>query len=123
MPNYGVVQAGGVLTAIQPGDSIALFNAESPAAPPQASVAFCTGYSPGGGAPAPILFTIDFAAAPTDSLVIQGANQDIDANYQTLYTSTNRQHDFYADAGGFAFYRAKLVSQSAGGAVTVIAKR
>ncbi len=123
MPNYGIRQAGGVLTAIQPGDAFDLFLATEIITPPQASVAFCTGYSPGGGAPAAILFTIDFATAPTDVVEIQASNQDVDADYQTQYTSTSKQHDSYLDAAGFAFYRAKLTSQSAGGAVAVIAKR
>ncbi len=122
MPNYGVAQAGGVLTELQPGDSYALWNAETPAAGTP-SVAFATGYNPGGGGSKPITFQILFAAAPTDSLVIQASNQDIDATYETVYTSTNLQYDAYADLGGYAFYRAKLVSQSAGGAVSVIVKR
>jgi hypothetical protein len=129
MPNYGIPQSGSQLppnqglnlAVINPGDSIVLFNAESPAAP-QPSVAFARGVGP-MNIPAGIVFTISFAAAPTDSLVIQGSNQDIDSQYQTLYTSTNKQTDFYADLGEFLFYRAKLVSQSAGGAVTVIAQR
>ena len=129
MPNYGVAQAGSQLppnqglnlSVINPGESIYLFNAESPAAP-QASVAFCRGVGP-METPAGLVFTIKFATAPTDSLVIQGSNTDLDGDYQTLFTSTNKQYDYYADIGEFLFYRAKLVSQSGGGAVTVLVQR
>lgn len=121
MPNYGTPQAGGTLTALQPGDELYLFNAETPAAP-QASIAFARGYSPSGD-DAGVTFQILFAAAPTDSLVIQGSNIDSDADYETLYTSTSKQQDAYTDTGRWAFYRAKLVSQTAGGAVTVLAQR
>lgn len=123
MSNYGVLQAGGTLTEILPGDAFTLFNAESPAAG-QASVAFATGYCPGGGPSHGIVFTIDYAATSvTAVMLIQGSNRDVDADYQTLYTSTNVQHDNYADVGGFAFYRAKLSTESAGLPVTVIAQR
>jgi hypothetical protein len=109
---------------MQPGDTFTLFNAEDVTAlAPQASVAVAMGYGPGGGANPPVVFAISFASAPTDSLVIQASNTDVDADYQTLSTSTNKQHDYYADQGGFAYYRAKMVTQSAGGAVTIIAKR
>lgn len=127
MPNYGVAQSGSNvvsglnLVVLNPGDQFFLFNAESLTAP-QASVAFNRGPGP-TLEPAGIVFTIKFAAAPTDSLVIQGSNTDVDGDYQTLFTSTNKQFDYYADIGEFAYYRAKLVSQSAGGAVTVIAQR
>lgn len=124
--NYGVTQSGGTtsasqLVALQPGDAFTLFSAESPAAP-QASVAFTRAMGP-GGVDGGTTFTIAFAAAPTDAVAIQGSNTDVDAQYQTLYTSTNKQFDSYTDTGRWAFYRAKLVSQSAGGAVTVIAQR
>ena len=122
MPNYNTLQAGGTVTAIQPGDSITLFNAEAPAAG-QASISFATGYSPGGGPAHAITFTIDYAAAPTAVMVIQGSNRDIDADYQTLYTSTSIQHDSYSDGGGYAYYRAKQISESGGQPVTVIAQR
>lgn len=119
--NYGTPQAGGTLTALQPGDSLDLFNAETPAAP-QASIAFARGSSPSGSDQG-VTFQIAFAAAPTASVVIQGSNIDSDADYETLYTSSNKQFDAYTDTGRWAFYRAKLVSQSAGGAVTVLAQR
>jgi hypothetical protein len=121
MPNYGMPQAGGTLTALQPGDSMYLFNAEAPAAP-QASIAFARGYSPSGD-DSGITFQILFAAAPTAQVVIQASNVDADANYQTVFTSTNLQNDNYTDTVRWKFYRAKLVSQSAGGALTLIASR
>ncbi len=122
MPNYGVAQAGGVLTAIQPGDSLLLFNAESPTAP-QSSVAFARGYNPGGGGGNPIVFQAIWESSPTAALYIQGSNVDTDADYITLGTITNTSPAYYADAGGFLFYRVQLFSQSAGGAVTVKVQR
>lgn len=121
MPNYGVAQAGGVLTAIQPGDWYKLFDAETATAP-QASVAFARAPSP-SGADEGITFTISFATQPTAVVLIQGANVDSDAEYQTLFQSANLQTDKYTDRNRFAFYRAVVQSQSAGGAITVIAQR
>jgi phosphopantetheine adenylyltransferase len=69
-----------------------------------------------------VTFMIQFASAPTNSLVIQGANTDTDAAYQTLYTSTNKQLDNYTDTVAWTYYRAYLVSQSAGGVLTVLAQ-
>lgn len=126
MPNYGdlpsgVGATGQAATSLEPGNSLALFNNETPN-PPQASIAFRR--APGRtDDDQGVTFSIAFAAAATDSLLIQGSNQDIDAQYQTLYTSTNKQFDLYTDIGRWAFYRAKLASQAAGGAVTVIAQR
>lgn len=129
MPLYGVNQSGfnpapnqGLnLTAVQPGDSFTLFNAETVTAP-QASVAFSRAAGPAnsdGGT----TFSISFASAPTAVVQIQAANQDLDSEYVTVYTSSNTQHDAYTDVGRSAFYRARVLSQSAGGAITVIAQR
>ena len=119
MPLYGVLLPGGGPTALSPGDSIALFNAETPTAP-AASMAIVPAFS---YSQKNSVFTISFAAAATAVVVIQGSNVDADAQYQTLYTSTNKQSDYYADYGGFGFYRAQLVSYVSGGALTVIAQR
>ena len=128
MPNYSVPQAGfngppneGLnLAVLIPGDVYFLFNAETPTAP-QASVAFARGLGP-NGQKGPILFTISFASSPTAVVEIQAADTDLDANYQTVFTSTSTQLDNYSDLGLFSFYRAKLVSQSGGGAITVKAE-
>ena len=119
MPLYGALLPGGGPTALGPGDSIALFNAETPTAP-QASMAISTAFS---YEQKNIVFTTSFAAAATAVVVIQGSNVDVDGQYQTLYTSTNKQGDYYADYGGFKYYRAQLVSYVAGGALTVLAQR
>lgn len=122
MPNYGVVQAGGTLTSLCPGDGpYFLFNAESPTAP-QASVAFSRGsYQPADDAG--VTFQIIFASAPTASVTIQGSNVDTAADYVVLFTSTNKQFDSYTDTARFRFYRSAVASQSAGGAITVTAMR
>lgn len=128
MPAYGTPQAGGVVTALQPGDGqLYLFNAESPAAG-TASISFNRQSSPSMD-DAGVTFQIMFAAAaPTAVVAIQGANVDVDAGYQNLYSSTfpnanTTQLDNYTDTTRWAFYRAKLISQSAGGALTVVAQR
>jgi nucleotide-binding universal stress UspA family protein len=79
MPNYGTPQAGGVLTALYPGDALQLFAAETPAAP-QASLAFARACSP-DGTDNGTTFQIAYASAPTASLQIQGSNVDADAAY------------------------------------------
>jgi len=120
MPNQGTVQGGGVLTVVNAGDQITLWNAETPVAG-AASLNFNRGSDPVAGQPNVIVFAISFATAPTAVVEIQGSNDLV--NWNTLYTSTNTSPDYYGDAGGFAFYRALLVSQSGGGAITVIAQR
>jgi hypothetical protein len=122
MPVYGSPQSGGVLTALAPGDTLTLFGAAESLTAPVSSIAFARQMGP-GETDAGTTFTIDFAAAPTSSVLIQGSNQDIDATYQTLLTSSNKQHDNLTDTGRWKYYRAQLASQSAGGAVTVIAQR
>jgi hypothetical protein len=116
MPNYGSLSGGGVATEIFPGDSLILFNAESPTAP-QASISLAMGLGAMGRAG--ITFTI---AATAGTVQIQGSNQDVAGTYQTLWTTTNVANDMYADLGGFAYYRANITVLSSG-TVTVIAQR
>ena len=129
MPLYGVAQAGSNvtsglnLTTLGVGESLKLFDGtETPGAGVK-SVAFSRGAGsgpvPGGG----ITFTIDFPSSSTDSLVIQAANQDVDADYQTIFTSTNNRHDNFTDTVFYEFYRAELVTYSGGGMPVVIAQR
>jgi hypothetical protein len=120
MPAYGTPQGGGVLTCVNAGDQFTLFNAETLTAP-QASISFNRGSDPVAGQPNGIVFQISFATAPTAAVQIQGSNDLV--NWSVVYTSTNTSPDSYPDLGQFAFYRAFLVSQSAGGALTVIAQR
>lgn len=127
MPKYGdlpsaVGATGQSATMLIPGDVLVLFNAETITAP-EASIAIAIGPNPGGGY-APLAFDIEFSAAVvTASTLIQGAMNDVDPAYQTLFTSTNLQQDNYGDLGKFRFYRAKLASQSAGGTLTVTVSR
>ena len=123
MPLYGTPQAGGVLTALGPGDSIKLFDAEVIPVKPQASIAFARQDGGGLAGARQTTFQVGFAAAPLASVAIQGSNVDIDAAYQDLAQIDNAQFGLYVDTGTWAYYRAVLLSQSAGGAVTVIAQR
>jgi hypothetical protein len=126
MPLYGALPnnssaAGQPATSVYPGDAVALFNAEQPAAG-DASISICIPPAP-GGTYRPIVFDIQFAAVPAGDIQIQGAMEDKEAAFQTLYTSTAKQQDFYNDDGGFAFYRARNSSSVGGGNLTVAVRR
>ena len=129
MPNYGIPQAGSFpnpannLTALLPGDSFVLFNAESPSAG-QASVAFNRAPGYGDERPAGIVFTASWAVTNAgNTMQIQGANVDVDAEYNKNILQTIAGNGFYSDQGNFAFYRAKLTAYVSGAPVTVIAQR
>ena len=120
MPLYGVAQAGGVLTAVYPGEKFTLFDGtESPAAGVK-SVAF--NRAPGNGITNGQVFTVGFPFAPTATVQIQASNDDVEAHYQTLATVTT-QKGYYADYGEFRFYRAVLSAYSSGSMPTVIVQR
>src|SRR5271156_5775923 len=107
MPAYGTVQAGG-LTCLFPGTQCYLFKAETISAP-ESSIAVSVGGPPGYTT---ATFQIIFASAPTAVVNIQASMVDVDADYVTLFTSTNQQFDSFSDVnGGFKFYRANVASQ------------
>jgi len=117
MPNYN---AQNPPFALYPGDVVYAFNAESPA-PPQASQQYAFAKPYGLGDPAALGVDIRYASAPTSVQVdIQVAIDDADANYNTVYSSTKTagEHVNVVNLKG-RFVRARLVSQSGGGAVTV----
>lgn len=114
MPAY----VAGTAVALYPGDlAVKLFSAETVATASK-SLAFAKAANT-VGAPGTPTFEIDFASAPTATVTIEGANIDLDADYQILYTSISVQHDNYTDNANWAFYRAHVTSYSAGGALTV----
>ena len=121
MPLFTTPQAGNVRTAVYPGDKYTLFDGtESPSAGLK-SVAF--NRAPGNGQSGNgMVFTVDFTSAPTATVQIQGANSDIEANYQTLATIST-QHGYYNDYAEFAYYRAVLSAYSAGGQPVVTVQR
>lgn len=131
MPAYGDLPTGvGATTAgptaLASGDNLALFNNETVAAL-EASIVVAPMTSP-SGADASITFVSQFAAAPTASLQILGTNKTPAAvftlaDWYALWTSTNKQQDYYTDTGRFAYYCAYVASQSAGGKLTLIAQR
>ena len=121
MPIYGSLPSGGggtgvPATELNAGDQIALFNAETPAAL-QASIAIAVQL--GAGQPRGVVFTVQ---APGSTIAIQGSNQDVASEYQTLHTTTSLGNDFYSDLGGFCYYRA-LCTAFTSGVVSVIAQR
>lgn len=119
--------AGKNITTISPGESLMLFDGtETPDGAPITSIAIARGLSPAAGAAGPITFSIDYATTPTAVLYIQASNRDVEADYQTIYTSTSPSavHDLFTDANtAWLFYRAKLYSYSGGGMPVVIAQR
>ena len=122
MKLYGAAQAGGSLQSVSPSERIVLFDGTETPVAGITSLAFARAPGP-TQVPAPIAFTMDFTAAPTVTMLIQGANVDAEASYQTLYTKADTQHDYYQDAGNFMFYRAKVSAYVSGGMPTVIAQR
>lgn len=119
MPNYS---ASGQITALYPGDTAILFNAEAPSAP-QAGMQINLPPGPyGSGAQAQVMFSIHFAASPTAVVTIQSAVVDADGNYiATSSTSTNKQDDQLSVTTNAPFLRPQLTSGS--GTLTVKAYR
>lgn len=125
---YGTPQAGSNtsgaaynLTALCPGDKITLFDGtETPGASVK-SVAFSRAQTASGDNGT--TFFIQFGSAPTALVLIQSAFADVEADYQTVWSSTNTQQDAYTDVGRAPFYRAVLSTYSAGGMPVVTATR
>lgn len=121
MPAFN--QYGNLTTSIGIGDSIALFANETLTAP---VFSFVVTVQQSG----PIVrgvrqFQINFASSPTAVVKLFGSNtaptsSGPDAAGTVIYTSTNTQNDYYEDGNAFIYYWAELVSQSAGGKLTVI---
>jgi hypothetical protein len=118
MPNYSTTAAP---FTIDSGDVVFAFNAESPA-PPQSSIQFALPAFTGARADQSrqISWQTSFASAPTSvNVVLQAADQDADASYATVDTSTNVNGERRQILVRARFLRARLVSQSGGGAITV----
>ena len=123
MPVFNGLQ-GIPYTDLRPGDSLALFDAETRAGG-DVSTVIARGESPSGSDQG-ITFQVHFASSPTASLTIKGSNVTPTSsgpqNGVTLKTVTT-QDDSYTDTARWAFYWASLDSYSAGDALTVIAQR
>jgi len=122
MKLYGAAQAGGSLQSVSPGERIVLFDGTETPAVGVTSLAFARAPGP-IQSPAPMVFTNHFPAAPTATVLVQASNVNVDAQFQTVYTSTNKQDDYYADYGAFAFYRMQLSAYTSGGMPVSIAQR
>ena len=125
MPLYGITQAGGVLTAVGPGEKFVLFDGtETPGAAVK-SVAY--NRAPGPlGQPSPQSFTVTFASSATATVLVQASNDDVEAHYQTIATlafAGVTTPGYYADYGEFRFYRANLSAYTGGGMPTVTVQR
>lgn len=123
MPNYNTQNPP---YSIYPGDVAYAFDAESPA-PPQASQQYAVAgaYDGAAGGASELRADIRYASSPTAvSVEIQSAVDDADEDYFTEYTSTNVNGES-VKLSNFRgrFVRARLVSQTGGGAVTVRLER
>jgi len=120
MPNYSNTFPP---FAVYPGDSVTLFNNENPA-PPQASQQVAMG-NVYGGDDVGVSVLITYASAPTSVQIdIQIADTDQDANYFSIYSSTNAAgENVNLNVQRHKFLRVKKVSQSGGGAVTAVVSR
>ena len=105
--------------AIYPGDSVAVFNAETPT-PPQASQQVAIG-NVYGADDVGVSVLISYASAPSSVTVnIQMSDVDVDANYVTVGSSTVTTGDsLNLNAQRHKFVRAQLAAQTGGGAITV----
>ena len=119
MPLYG--SQTGMPTPVYPGQQFTLFGGTEAPAAGLKSVAFerTANWS---GTPSPMVFTSNFASAPTATVQIQGSNDDTEANYQTIQ-AISTQHGYYSDLGNFRFYRAVLSAYGAGGQPVVTVQR
>ena len=119
MPNY---QSQNPPFAVSPGDVVNPFSAESPA-PPQSSQQFALAPTVGATGPGGrvVAWQTSFASAPSAvSVQLQSSDVDSDASYQSLDSSTATAGERRQVANVQAkFLRAKLVSQTGGGAITV----
>lgn len=111
-------------TLVSPGDTISLFAATDTLTAPVNSFVLSVNDSAPFGRDL-ITFQGNFASSPTAVWEVYGSNtyptSSAPQNGVLLYTSTNKQADNYTDNLAFAFYWAELVSQSAGGALTLTA--
>ena len=105
--------------AIYPGDSVAVFNAETPT-PPQASQQVAIG-NVYGADDVGVSVLIVYASAPSSVTVnIQMSDADVDASYVTVASSTNTAGDsLNLNTQRHKFVRAQLAAQTGGGAITV----
>jgi len=118
MPNYNSSAAP---AALYPGDLGFAFNAESPT-PPQSSVQFALPAFTGATADQSrqISWQTSFSAAPSAvNVVLQAADQDADASYATVDTSTNVNGERRQALVRARFLRARLVSQTGAASLTV----
>ena len=117
MPNYSSAQPP---IALSPGDVGFSFNNESPANGTAGSQ-FAIARPYGVDDPASVGFEIRYAAAPTAVQIdLQASIDDVDANYVTAFSSTNTAGERVNLVNLKArFVRAKKVSQTGGGALTV----
>jgi len=106
------------------GDTINLFTASDVVAPGNNSRVIAL-LDAGPDSRQAISFQIVFATAPTAVVEIFGSNFPPTSagpvNGIVLFTSTNTQNASYTDNSSFRFYWAQLVSQTAGGALQVLA--
>lgn len=113
---------GPLSVQVGPGSNLLMFTAADVLVAPATSRVYAPLAAAGVKSPS-INFNAQYAAAPTAVVQIYGSNVPPTSagpqNGTLLWTSTNKQTDTYIDTTGYAFYWAVLLSQSAGGALTL----
>lgn len=118
MPLYSKTQP----VALMPGETVILFDAESPSAG-DSSQAVALPANAGGGL-AGLSFTIAFTSAPTATLTVEASDVNADGNFvATSAVSTNKQFDRLELSTAAALVRITMTSESAGNPVTVTCHR
>ena len=116
----GVGASGQSATALQPGDSLILFNAETPGAG-ERSLAIARAIGPTAD-DVGTTFSVLCTSAPTaGDFLIQAANTDAPVSYQTVYTATTGASQNYTDVGRWKYYSILWVAHPQ--VVTAIASR
>ena len=128
MPAYGALAnvptaVNQPAAALYPGDTMVLFSAEASTDVAKYPGSIAVAIPPAPGGYKPIVFSIGFATTPANNITIQGAMEDREGAYQTLFTSTAKPQDYYSDDGGFKFYRVGPSTSTGGGNVTVTVRR
>jgi hypothetical protein len=119
MPNYN---AQNPPYAVFPGDLVTPFNDETPTAGQAGQQFALADYSGDPDQGRTVRWQTLFATSPTAvSIALQGALQDVDAEYFTLDTSTNVAGESRSVSSVRAkFLRAKLTSITGGSGLTVL---
>ena len=121
MPLYSATNAPQVFQ----GDSFALFDGTETPSAGLKSIAF-ERKQYGNLVPTSQVFTVTFPASATATILVQASNDNIEAHFQTVASlafAGVTTPAYYADDGGFRFYRVDLSAYTGGTMPTVMVQR